>query len=330
MSGIFIAGTGMYVPPKVVTNNDMSQIVETSDEWIYGRTGIKERHFSQGETTFYMGSEAAKEAVKKAEINVEDIDLIIGCTFTSDYLFPSFSCQLQDELGAENAFCWDLNAACSGFIYALDIAQTYLASGKLKNILIVCSETLSKVVDFTDRSTCVLFGDAAAAVVVQASDGLYHSYLRSEGKGGVSLVAGGIKNHSPFTTDESNEEYAKFKNINDQYLRMDGREVYRFATRAMTEAVEIACEKAGVNVRELDLVIPHQANIRIIKTAADRLGIDMDKMYVNVDKYGNTSCVSIPICLEELNAAGRLHKGDKIALAGFGAGLTYGAIVMEW
>jgi 3-oxoacyl-[acyl-carrier-protein] synthase-3 len=330
MSGIFIAGTGMYAPPKIVTNDDLANIVDTSDEWITERTGIKQRRFSEGEPNFFMGRAAALEAVKKAGIDPSEIDMIIGSTVTPDYFCPSLACIIQSELGADNAFCFDLNAACSGFIYALDVAHTYLSSGKVATVLIVCSELLSKITDFTDRSTCVLFGDGSGAVVVKAGDGLFQSYLRSEGKSGGALLSRALRNHSPYAVHADDELYTKYKETKGNYLCMDGREVYRFATKALTESMQKVCKKAGVDISELSVIIPHQANIRIIKTAAEKLDVPMDKFYINVDRYGNTSCASIPICLEELNSSGRLHRGDKIALAGFGAGLTSGAIVMEW
>lgn len=330
MPGIFIAGTGMYAPDKIITNDDMAKIVDTSDEWITERTGIRQRRFSQGETNFYMGAAAARQAIQKAGIDPLQIDLIIGSTVTPDYLVPTLSCIIQDEIGADNAFCFDINAACSGFIYALDAAHNYLCAGKVKTVLIVCSELLTKITDFSDRSTCVLFGDGSGAAVVQASDGLYRSCLRSEGKSAAALLAGGIKNKSPWAIHCDDEAYAKYKPTKEHYLAMEGREVYRFATRVLCDTVRTACGEAGVEISELSLIIPHQANLRIIQTASDKLGVSMDKMYVNVDRYGNTSCASIPICLDELGASGRLHRGDKIALAGFGGGLTCGAIVMEW
>ena len=333
MSGIFIAGTGMYAPPKTVTNDDMAKIVDTSDEWITERTGIKERRFSEGEPNFYMGKQAALAAIEKAGIDPMEIDLIIGATITPDYLFPSLACIIQGEIGAENAFCWDLSAACSGFVYAMDVAHTYISSGKVKTVLIVCSESLSKIVDFTDRTTCVLFGDGAGAVVVKASDRekpLYASHLFSEGKNGGALVARAIRNRSPFAVHAQDELYAKFREKEGHYMAMDGREVYRFSTKVLAESVEAVCKKAGVALSELSLIIPHQANVRIIRTAAEKLGVEMDRIYVNIDKYGNTSCASIPICLAELDAAGRLHRGDKIVLTGFGGGLTYGAVLLEW
>lgn len=329
MTGVLIAGTGMYIPTQVVTNDDMAKIVDTSDEWISQRTGIRERRISKGETNSYMGARAAKQAMENAGVSGADLDMIIGCTCTPDYFYPSMACIMQDELGADNAFCWDLNAACSGFIYAFDVAQHYLAMGK-KNILIVCSEVMSKQLDFSDRSTCVLFGDGAAAVVLQPADKLYASYLKSEGKLGGHIVSTALKPQGVYASDKDNPEYTKFENTHKHYLRMAGSDVYRFAVKAMPEALIGACENAGVDVEDVDLIIPHQANLRIIETAAKRLGIGMEKMYVNVNKYGNTSCVSIPLSLAELASKGKLKRGEKLALVGFGAGLTYGSVVLEW
>jgi 3-oxoacyl-[acyl-carrier-protein] synthase-3 len=330
MSGIFIAGTGMYVPPSIYTNDDMSKLVETSDEWIKDRTGIKQRRFSTGEPNFYMGAIAAKQAIEDAGIDPLSIDMIIGSTITPDYCTPSLACLVQSEINADNAFCFDINAACSGFIYALDAAHTYLSSGKVKTVLIVCSENLSKIIDFTDRKTCVLFGDGAGAVVVTSGSGLFESYLKSEGKNAQALLCRALINTSPFVTEADNEKYAKYKQTNGSYITMDGRETYRFSTRALPEAIEAVCSKAGIGVDELTLIIPHQANLRIVKTSAEKLNIPLDKMFTNIDRYGNTSCASIPICLDELKKSGKLTRGDKIALAGFGGGLTYGGIVLEW
>ena len=330
MSGVFIAGTGMYAPSGVVTNDDMAKIVDTSDEWITERTGIRQRRFSAGEPNYYMGCQAAREALDRAGIEPAGIDMIIGSTITPDYYYPTLACILQSELGADDAFCWDLNAACSGFIYALDVAHTYLSAGKVQTALIVCSEELSKVIDFSDRSTCVLFGDGAGAVVVRSGEGLYASYLHSQGRSGGALVSRALENHSPYAVHAGDEVYQKYVRTNGSYIHMDGREVYRFATRALAQAVETACSRAGIAVADLDLIVPHQANIRILQTAAEKLGVDMSKMAINIDQFANTSCASVPILLSELDSSGRLRRGDRIALAGFGAGLTSGAIVMEY
>lgn len=328
MSGVFIAGAGMYIPERVVTNDDMAKIVDTSDEWILQRTGIRERRFSSGEPNYYMGAAAARKALINAGVRAEDIDMIIGCTCTPDYNFPTLACIIQDELGAENAFCWDINAACSGFIYAMDAARLYLAAGK-KNILIVASEAMSKCLDFTDRSTCVLFGDGAGAVVLRPSKGLYGSYLHSIGRLGNNIVSRAMKPAGRFATDKDNPKYAKFEENEGHYMRMMGRDVYRFAIKAMPKALLGACENAGIDISELDLIIPHQANLRIIETAVKRLGVGMDKVFVNIDRYANTSSACIPMALAELQRDGKLERGKKIGLVGFGAGLTYGAIVLE-
>jgi 3-oxoacyl-[acyl-carrier-protein] synthase-3 len=331
MSGIFVAGTGKYVPSQVVTNDDLAKIVETSDEWISERTGIRERRFSNGEQTWYMGKMAAQDALSNANINAQDIDMIIGCTITPDYFTPSLACIIQNEIGAENAFCFDINAACSGFVYSMDIAQKYLASGAADTILVVCSEILSKITDFSDRSTCVLFGDGAGAVVLKRDDNkMFSSFLRSEGKNGEYLLSRTHKTASPYATGKNDSINEKYPLSNGCFVYMSGKDVYRFGTRVMPESLGEACKKAGISPQDLSLIIPHQANIRIVETVAKKLGIDMNKMFMNIDKYANTSCASIPICIDELWKSNKLKRGDKIALCGFGGGLTYGAIVMEW
>lgn len=330
MSGVFIAGTGMYVPSKVVTNDDMTRFVDTSDEWIVQRTGIRERHFSTGEPNWYMGLQAARQAVERAGIDPKEIDVIISSSITPDYFYPTIACTVQDELGADNAFCWNMEAACSGFVYALDVARSYLSTGSAKNVLIVCSENMSKSLDFTDRSTCVLFGDGAGAAVVQKSDGLYASCMRSDGRTGAALLARALPLDTPFSTEKDDPKYAKYMETQGNCMKMDGRAVYRFTAHAIPDMVTGACGRAGIDVQDLDLIVPHQANLRIIETAADRLHVPMEKMYVNIDRYANTSCASVPICLAELETSGRLRRGDKVALAGFGGGLTCGAAVFEW
>ena len=330
MSGVLIAGTGMYVPSKVVTNEEMKQFVDTSDEWIVQRTGIHERHFSTGEPNWYMGVQAAKQAVENAGIDPKEIDIIISSAITPDYFYPTVACTVQDELGADNAFCWNLGAACSGFVYALDVARSYLAVGSAKTVLIVCSEVMSKSLDFSDRTTCVLFGDGAGAAVVKKSDGLYASCMGSDGRTGAALLARALPVNTPFAVDKDNPKYDKYMKSNGNYVKMNGKAVYRFTAHAIPNMVTGACGRAGIDVHDLDLIVPHQANVRIIEKAAEHLDFPMEKMYVNIDRYANTSCASVPICLAELDAAGKLKRGEKIALAGFGGGLTCGAIVMEW
>lgn len=331
MSGIFAAGIGVYLPQRVVKNDDMAKLVETSDEWITQRTGIRERRFSNGEPNFYMGKMAALEALSDAGVAAEEIDMIIGSTNSPDYYFPTLSCIVQGEIGAKNAFCFDMSAACTGFVYALDVARNYLMAGEKKTILIICSENMSKLIDFTDRRSCVLFGDGAAAVVVRKDENrLYQSYLRSDGSSGGYITSRALHNQKIFDTDEDHPEYLKFEERKGFYMHMDGKDVYRFAVTALPEAIEKACEKAGLAPNDLDLIIPHQANIRIIQTASERLKVDISKMYINIDRYANTSCVSIPLCLNELKKSGGIKRGDKIGIVAFGAGLTYGAAVLEW
>ncbi|HCC00738.1 MAG TPA: ketoacyl-ACP synthase III [Ruminococcaceae bacterium] len=331
MSSVFIAGTGRYLPSQVVTNKDLAKYVDTSDEWIVQRTGIHERRFSTGEPNWYMGVQAAKQAIENAGVAPEEIDIIISSCITPDYFYPTVACSIQDELGAVNAFCWNLGAACSGFVYALDVARGYLATGSAKTILIVCAENMSKSLDFDDRSTCVLFGDGAGAAVVKKGEGLYGSRMASDGKTGAALLAPALLGvNTPFAYDKDNPKYNKYAPTKGNYMTMDGRAVYRFTAHAIPNTVSGACERAGIAVDELDWLIPHQANLRIIEKASERMHFPMEKIYVNIDRFANTSCASVPICLSEMNDQGKLKRGMKIALAGFGGGLTSGAVVIEW
>lgn len=331
MSGIRIVATGRYVPAKLVRNEDFVEFLDTSDEWITQRTGMKERYISAGEPTWLMGALAAKSAMEKNSIDPLSIDLIVFTTVTPDYTTPSMACIAQGYLGASNAFCFDLNAACSGFVYALDLARRYLACGDIKRVLIISSETLSRIGDYQDRSTCVLFGDAAGACVVDASDGIYASCAGSDGtKAGVLYNKAHYKPMCPFTDASLMPAYEEPFVPTTEHLHMDGNEVYKFAVTAFPQAIRTACERAGVAVAELDLIVPHQANVRIVKTAAKTLGYPMEKMYCNMDRYSNTSSACTPLCLDELVEAGRLKRGDKIGIVGFGGGVTYGASVFEW
>ena len=330
MPGIRFIGTGSYCPDNIVTNRDFEKFVETSDEWIRDRTGIRERRISTGEPAWYMGREAGRRALEAAGVDGAEIDAIIACTVTPDFTFPSLACILQAELGADRAFCYDLNAACSGFVYALDAAYRLLITDGAKKVLIVCSEVLSRLTDFTDRSTCVLFGDgAAAALLVRDDAALFYSALHAEGASGGAIRARTQMARSPFLSGEENPEYVRFGPTNE-YLRMDGREVYRFATRALPAALREACEKAGLRPDELDLIVPHQANIRIIQTAAKELALPMERFFINLDRYGNTASASVPICLDELSRSGALKPGMKLGIAGFGGGLTYASAIFEW
>lgn len=303
-------------------------MVDTSDEWIKTRTGMNERRVSSGEYTWEMGTEAAKRALKDANCDAEEIDMIVVSTITPDYFFPSCSCIIQGQIGADHAFCFDISAACSGFVYAVNIVKQYINNNSIKKALIVCSETISRLIDYTDRSTSVLFGDAASAAVVEASEeqGILAVYAASEGKGGGCLAARALENKTPFTLNTND----LIPGINQHFLHMDGKEVYKFAIRAMHTAIEEVLKKSGVDSSEIKYFIPHQANKRIIDSVASKYKMDSEKVYINLDKYGNTSSVTIPLCIDELAKAGKLSKGDKLLLAGFGAGLTYGAVLLEW
>jgi 3-oxoacyl-[acyl-carrier-protein] synthase-3 len=331
MSGITIKGTGMYVPKKIITNDDLAALVDTSDEWITARTGIRRRRISTGEPAWQLGKQAALSALENAGVRPSEIDIIIACSVTNDFHTPSLACIIQGQIGADNAACFDVGAACSGFIFALDVAQKYLSFGVGQTVLIICAEVLSKITDYTDRSTCVLFGDGAGAAVVKKREGnLFESVIKSDGRAAGLLFARLAENSSPYVDAFERDSYRLFEGKVFDRLIMDGREVYRFAADTLSETLNTVCEKAGISVGDIDVIVPHQANVRIIRAAAARLDISMEKMYVNIEGFGNTSSASIPICLDELSRSGRLKRGDRLALVGFGAGLTSGAILMQW
>lgn len=331
MSGIEIIGTGSYVPEFVADNNKFSEFLDTSDEWIFPRTGIKERHISTDKPNYYMGTRAAKAAVEDAKIDPKEIDLIIVSSCTPDFFYPSMSCLIQKGIGAENAACFDVNSACTGFITAMDVAQKYLATDHYKTILVVASERLSTQIDYTDRSNCILFGDAAGAAVVRKGEGRFASMLGAAGDEFEALYCKiQYATKSPFHGDQLAFYGDTFDTDSKQkYLQMDGHGVYKFACNAMTNAVNIVSEQIGIPVSDIDVIIPHQANIRIIKKSAEMLNVSMDKVYTNIEKMGNVSSACIPICLDEARKNGRITKGTKLCLVGFGAGLTYGSIIME-
>lgn len=306
----YIAGTGRFLPPDILTNDDLSRMVDTNDEWIVSHTGIRQRHIARAMSNTDMAERAARAAMENAGCTACDIDMVIVATVTPDNLFPSTACDVQHRLGLENAFCMDVGAACSGFIYAADMAARYLTTGGARTALVIATEKLSPIIDFTDRSTCILFGDGAGAVVMKAGEapgGWLGSYLASRGDGGAALTS------AP-----------------DRMLHMDGHEVFKFAVRAMPEAIDKTLALTGHTPEELSVVIPHQANIRIIDAVMRRHGFPPEKIPVTLDKYGNTSSSSIPIALDELNRGGKLKPGDLVMLVGFGAGLTYGATLFEW
>ena len=330
MFGINILGTGSYVPKLEIDNEALSKIVDTNDEWISTRTGMKTRHLNDGETAWFMGAQAAKEAIKSAGISPEDIGLIIDTTVTSDFYTPSVACVIQGEIGAVNAFAFDLNAACSGFVYGLDTAKRFLQTDEnIKYALIVSNELLSRITDFTDRSTCILFGDGAGAVVIERSEKLYSDYLFSIGSGAKFLYAKKTYPQHPFRTSQE-VDYGSDFDTDNQFIYEDGKEVYKFATKALPTASTKAAEKIGLDIQDIDWFVPHQANLRIIETAAKNLGVSMDKFIITLDKYGNTSSASMPIAFDEAVRDGRIKHGQKVCFIGFGAGLTMGCVIIEY
>lgn len=307
-----IKGTGSFLPDYILTNKELETMVDTSDEWITDRTGIKERRIAKDITVYEMAAKASQFAMENAKITPKDIDIIIATTITPDYFTPSLSCLVQKEIGAENAYCFDVNAACSGFCYALDVADNYIKANKAKTILIVASEALSKITDYTDRNTCVLFGDGAGAVVAEAGDepGMSESYMKSMGEIGDVLLAS--------------------TSVDNYYVKMNGKEVYKFAVNVCTETVNELIKRNNLTIDDIRYIVPHQANKRIISAVSAKLKCETDKIFMNVEKYGNTSSASIPVCLDEMNKNNMLRKGDKIILVGFGGGLTYGGALIEW
>lgn len=327
MRRVGIASLGAYLPSKVLTNQDLEKMVDTSDEWITTRTGIKERRIAEeNQASSDLAYEAAKEALRKANIKPEELDLIIVCGVTFDYPFPATACILQDRLGASRAGALDIEAGCTGFIYSLAVAYGFVATGKCDKVLVVGSDVLSKVTDWQDRSTCILFGDAAGAAIVTPYQGqgeLLEFYLRSDGSKTEDLLipAGGSRMPASRETVEKRLHY----------MKMNGPEVFRFAVRVLEDAVNSVLEKVkGVSKEDIALVIPHQANIRIVEAAARRLEMPMEKFYINVHRYGNTSAASIPVAFYEALQEGRVKQGDYVLLVGFGAGLTWGAYLIKW
>lgn len=327
--GINIVGLGTYVPEQKLTNDDFTRFVETNDEWIRTRTGITERRMAGWEPTWYMGTQASVRAIENAGISPEDIGLVISTTVTSDFLTPSMASVIQGKTGAVNAAAFDINAACTGFIYALDTARRFLETDNdMKYVLVVANEALSRFIDFTDRSSCILFGDGAAAVVVEKSDKLYASHLASEGNGAGYLCARSLDIAPEVKTDKDFDDGFTKNPIHKLY--QNGKEVYKFATHVLPKSFEIISEKINIKEEDIDWFIPHQANLRIIETAAKKLGIAMDKFIVTLDHYGNTSSASIPLAMCEAIEKGIIKRGQKLAMIGFGAGLTYGGIVLEY
>ena len=322
-----ITGWGMYAPERRLTNADLERVVDTSDEWIVSRTGIRERRIAAAhETTATLSAIAGKRAIAVAGLQPDDIDVILVATLTPDYWMPSTGALVKEAIGNTRAAAMDVAAACSGFVYAYSIGDAYVRSGVFKNALVIGAETLSRFMDYSDRSTCILFGDGAGAVVLSASDqeggGLQGLEMTTDPDGAymIWLPSGGSR--SPV----SGGTLAR----GEHYVRMEGKETYRFATKTMATTALTAIERAGWKPDEIDLFIPHQANVRIIESVAKGLGLSMDKMFVNLDRYGNTSAASVPIALAEAVDSGRIKVGDKVVLVAFGAGLTSGGIALEW
>lgn len=319
-----IIGTGSYVPKNVADNHFLSTIVDTNDEWISQRTGIKERHLAGAkEGTSYMAIEAAKAALDNAGIQPEELDLIIVATTSADTYVPSTSCQVQGEVGAIRATCFDMNAACSGFLFAMNTANAYLEMGMSKTALVIGAETLSREVDWSDRSTCILFGDGAGAAVLRVVDGeggILASVTGSDGSQGDVLTCKGRGIQNPFYKSRRKKDY----------IQMNGQAVFRFAVTTVPKYIKQILKKTGLEADDVKFYILHQANRRILELISKRLKVDMDKIPMNLDHYGNTSSASIPILLDEINRNNLLEEGDKIVLSGFGGGLTWGATLIEW
>lgn len=331
MIGLEFLGTGSYVPEFVADNDKFSEILDTSDEWIFPRTGIKQRQIAVDKPNYYMGAMAAQKALEDARFKAEDVDLIIVSTCTPDFFYPAMSCLIQKRIGAKNAACFDVNSACTGFISSMDIAQKYIETGKYENVLIVSTEKLSSQTDYTDRASCILFGDAAGAVLIKRSEKPFYSFLGAEGDEFEALYCK-VHYESNCPWFEGMDEF--YENRFDtfqknNFLVQDGKAVYKFAVNAMADAVKNVASQGGFSVDELDLVIPHQANLRIIEKATELLGIPSEKVYTNIEHMGNVSSACIPVALDELFKAGRIFEGMKICFVGFGAGLTYGAAIME-
>jgi 3-oxoacyl-[acyl-carrier-protein] synthase III len=326
LRSVSITGVGSYVPDRVLTNADLEKMVETSDDWITSRTGIKERRIAaEKQATSDLATEAARRALASAGVSAADVDLIIVATITPDMLFPSTACLVQQKLGAHRAAAFDIEAACSGFVYALDIASHFVASHTYNTVLIVGAEKMSSVVDWTDRNTCVLFGDGAGAAVLQnrpSAHGLLTTCLGSDGGKAALLEMPGGGSACPATTDSLARRL--------HFLRMDGKETFKNAVNAMVSAATEALDRCGLTVPQVRCIIPHQANQRIMSAVAERLGAATEQLFVNVDRYGNTSAASVGIALDEAVRTGRVRRGDLVLLVVFGAGLTWGAAVIEW
>ncbi|EHK2386822.1 MAG: beta-ketoacyl-ACP synthase III [Clostridium perfringens] len=323
MKNAKMIGFGLYTPKNLVENERLQEFLETSDEWIRTRTGIERRYISLDENTSDLAVEASKKALSQARLSAEEIDLIIVATVTPDNFTPSTACIVQDKLGAKNAWAFDINAACTGFIYALKLGRSLIRSGEANNALIIGAETLSKALNWEDRGSCVLFGDGAGAIVLTSTEedcGIKCVNVKSDGSKGDSLVIQGLPLNSPFKDG---------REVSKNYINMNGREIFKFATKVMEESIVEILEKENIKIEDIAAIIPHQANLRIIDYVVKRLGIPREKFITNLQNYGNTSGASIPIALCESIDEGNLKKGDNIIMVGFGGGLTWGAALIK-
>lgn len=316
-----ITETGSYLPQFNVTNDDLTKIVDTSDEWIYSRTGIRNRRIAKDESVVDMAAGAAKEVLDRAGIDASEIDMIVAATISSDYSTPSVACMVQDRLDADNAFCFDVNAACSGFIYGMDVIDQFIKTGKVKKAILIGVEKLSQLLNWEDRGTCVLFGDGAGAVLIEATEeetGIMDTVSKSIGKQYDALISPVRQNDTPY-----------YEQSGDFYLAMDGRAVFQFAVKKVSELFKDVFERMEMEAGDVDLYVLHQANSRILDGIAKRLKQPIEKFYMNMEQYGNTSAATIPIALHELNTEGKLA-GKTVAMSGFGAGLTYGTAIVKF
>ncbi len=321
-----ITGTGSYVPEKVLTNQDIEKFLDTNDEWIRARTGISERHIAaDGEQTSDLATRAAERALEMAGVSAEDLDLIVVGTITGDYPWPATACIVQGNLGAKNAGAFDVSAACSGFLYALSCAIDRIEAGRCKKALVIGAEVLSRIVNWEDRNTCILFGDAAGAVIVEAGEGdrgILSTHLHADGTQLELLYQPGFgTKHLPSVEAIQEKNY---------FLHMQGNEVFKVAVRSMSEVANIALQANGMTAEDIDLFIPHQANIRILNATAKKIGLKEEQVYINVNRFGNTSGATIPLALDEANRAGRLKEGDVVLLDAFGGGFTWAATLLRW
>ncbi|MDN3511306.1 MAG: ketoacyl-ACP synthase III [Candidatus Jettenia sp.] len=321
-----ITGIGSYLPSKILTNYDLEKLVETSNDWIVQRTGIKERHIVEnGVITSDLATQASIYAMEDAGVSPQDLDMIITSTITPDHIFPSTSCYIQQKLGATRAGAFDILAACAGFIYALAIGESFVNSGAIKTALVVGAECLSKITDYTNRSTCVLFGDGAGAVIIQKNPTKHEilsTRLAADGSQADVLImpGGGSKNPASLESIQQRAHYIQFR----------GKEVFKLAINNITNLILETADENGLKLADIDLIIPHQSNLRIIEATMEKLGLPMEKAFVNIDKYGNTSSASIPIAINEARKEGRLKKGNIVMLVAFGGGLTWGSSIIRW